>query len=153
MMMQPKIWTFLVTIFISIVLEEESPRLKHKTFTYYPFRPTVTPNPAKTVKFANPVQVGALFRQLQSRTHISYLRPQSEHFIPAGMKCSISFRPEWSISFRPEWNGPFHSGQNGAFHSGRNGMTFFSFQPEWIGSFHSGWSEMTIPLWFHLFPI
>ena len=49
-------------------------------------------------------------------SHISYLRPRSEHFIPAGMKWSISFRPEWSISFRPEWNGPFHSGQNGMAH-------------------------------------
>ena len=29
-----------------------------------------TPNPAKTVKFANPGQVGALFPQLQSRTYV-----------------------------------------------------------------------------------
>ena len=29
-----------------------------------------TPNPAKTVKFANPRQVGALFPQLQSRTYV-----------------------------------------------------------------------------------
>ena len=31
---------------------------------------TATPNPAKTVKFANPGQAGALFPQLQSRTYI-----------------------------------------------------------------------------------
>ena len=31
-----------------------------------------TPNPAKTVKFANPGQVGALFPQLQSRTCIQW---------------------------------------------------------------------------------
>ena len=30
----------------------------------------MTPNPAKTVKFANPGQVGALFPQLQSRTYV-----------------------------------------------------------------------------------
>ena len=29
-----------------------------------------TPNPAKTVKFANPGHVGALFPQLQSRTYV-----------------------------------------------------------------------------------
>ena len=29
-----------------------------------------TPNPAKTSKFANPGQVGALFPQLQSRTYL-----------------------------------------------------------------------------------
>ena len=31
---------------------------------------TATPNPAKTVKFANPGQAGALFPQLQSRSRV-----------------------------------------------------------------------------------
>ena len=51
-----------------------------------------TPNPAKTVKFANPGQAGALFPQLQSRTYVQkgLLTKSLNSMEKSGDECSLS---------------------------------------------------------------
>ena len=44
-----------------------------------------------------------------ARQHISCLRPQNGHFIPARMDQFVPAGLKWAISLQPEWNGPFHS--------------------------------------------
>ena len=61
-----------------------------------------------------------IYMSSPSGLHIFDLHQRNEHFIPAKIKSSISFRQNWTDPFRPKWNGPFYTGWNWPLHSSQN---------------------------------